>query len=596
MDTQNIEITRGYEVLPDNSIRFGIRVDNKSTTAISDVEIILDYSEPLFSLETERIQKLGNIPPSVARTAKFLLKPLSCIHNESIGGTVLYKDSEWQMHMEPVRKKEIHCICPFLKGKPLKHSEFVELVSKGVSIETGMSFKGIKTDKLVSFLTQTCKNRLYKVDEYSTDEERILYFAAESIGEKKLYLLTVVVTEKDDMIQILFKATATEDHGLNGFLNEIVSDLKNLVLAVKSAQQIGIIKKEQVINIIDSVVQRTNFNVDDSVSLNVKDSVLQGSQINTNTQKRFLEVPVQEAVGNSQSSQNKISDIRRTNLGTATLENNQKRVLGIPVQESASNSQSSQNKTRDVGRSTLGKSDLQSKSSKKSTSVTYVYASVLFVFVIFASFIPFIPYSYTVSEPYTTTETYYESEPYETTKTETYTEAIPQKIAVQESEGLFSGSFNANYKEASSYVNLTNKQNSKVSITLQKTAGPSYTVFFAPYKNCILKDGYKIIGVWGSNSVAETINDEYYEFEFVPEISDRYCLVVISSNAAEPVKIVYKGTFTYTTAETTYSTIEKTRIVPVVKYQSVAKTRQVQKTRTVTKETHISVFEMLSKS
>nr|HML25935.1 hypothetical protein [Methanomethylovorans sp.] len=212
MDTQNIEITRGYEVLPDNSIRFGIRVDNKSTTAISDVEIILDYSEPLFSLETERIQKLGNIPPSVARTAKFLLKPLSCIHNESIGGTVLYKDSEWQMHMEPVRKKEIHCICPFLKGKPLKHSEFVELISKGVSIETGMSFKGIKTDKLVSFLTQTCKNRLYKVDEYSTDEERILYFAAESIGEKKLYLLTVVVTEKDYMIQILFKATATEDH------------------------------------------------------------------------------------------------------------------------------------------------------------------------------------------------------------------------------------------------------------------------------------------------------------------------------------------------------------------------------------------------
>ena len=80
----DIEIKRGYEVLADNNIRFGIRVINTSESAISDVEVILDYSESLFNLESSKVRKLGTIPPAVPRTAKFILKPLGCIHKEGI--------------------------------------------------------------------------------------------------------------------------------------------------------------------------------------------------------------------------------------------------------------------------------------------------------------------------------------------------------------------------------------------------------------------------------------------------------------------------------------------------------------------------------
>ena len=73
----DIEIKRGYEVLPDNNVRFGIRVINNSDVIISDVEVLLDYSESLFQLEGSKVQKLGTIPPSVPRTAKFILKPLA---------------------------------------------------------------------------------------------------------------------------------------------------------------------------------------------------------------------------------------------------------------------------------------------------------------------------------------------------------------------------------------------------------------------------------------------------------------------------------------------------------------------------------------
>jgi glycine betaine/proline transport system substrate-binding protein len=71
----DIDIKRGYEVLPDNNVRFGIKVTNNADFAISDVEIILDFTLSLFDLEGDKIQNLGNIPPNISRTAKFILKP-----------------------------------------------------------------------------------------------------------------------------------------------------------------------------------------------------------------------------------------------------------------------------------------------------------------------------------------------------------------------------------------------------------------------------------------------------------------------------------------------------------------------------------------
>lgn len=64
----DIEIKRGYEVLPDNNVRFGIRVINNSDSVISDVEVILDYSESLFDLEGVRSGNSTRYPPQANLT------------------------------------------------------------------------------------------------------------------------------------------------------------------------------------------------------------------------------------------------------------------------------------------------------------------------------------------------------------------------------------------------------------------------------------------------------------------------------------------------------------------------------------------------
>ena len=276
----DIEIKRGYEVLPDNNVRFGIRVTNNSDFIISDVETILDYGEDSFKLEGKMVENLGTIPPTVSRTAKFILRPLGCIHKEEIGATVRYKDHAWNKHTMDIKPKEVHCVCPFLKEKSISRADFLALTNSGYSVENGVNFENITLNKVVDFISHTCKNRLYKVDELSIENGVILYLAGDAVGEKAYYMLTAVVKEYEGLIQVFLRANSDKQHGLNGFLIEIQENLRYLVSSTE-AREIGIIKKEHVINIIDSVVQRTTFGgVEGATTVNIEGSLVQRTEFN----------------------------------------------------------------------------------------------------------------------------------------------------------------------------------------------------------------------------------------------------------------------------------------------------------------------------
>ena len=237
----DIEIKRGYEVLPDNNIRFGIRITNISELAISDVEVILDYTESLFKLEGNRMQKIGNIPPSGVRTIEFILKTLGCVKKVNIEALISYRDAKWERQRIDILPKEVHCVCPFLKGKKMQRFEFLKLSSSGHHEETGLNFEGINIGQITALLEQTCKSRHYTVDNFSINDGRILYLASESIGEKAYYLLTALIKEDDGLTKVMLRAISDKPHGLNGFLNETVADLRHVVDTVHSAKEIGVI-------------------------------------------------------------------------------------------------------------------------------------------------------------------------------------------------------------------------------------------------------------------------------------------------------------------------------------------------------------------
>jgi glycine betaine/proline transport system substrate-binding protein len=276
-----IEILRDYSVLSNNDIKFGIRLINNTDFVIIDADTILDYTKNLFSMKDSEIQHLGNITPNGKRTATYLLKPLGCIHNEQINAIITYKDHTGKKQTIHMRPKEVHCVCPFLKEKPMGEGEYSRLAAGSEFVQEGISFKGISVDDLTTFMGETCRHTLHKVREYDIEGKKVIYLSGESVGEKAYYLLTAVIQDYKGLTQIVLRAHSDKKYGLNGFMNEIADSLRHLVGSVQNAKEIGIIENTQVINIIDSVVQRTNFNMGDggNAKVNIKDSVVQRSKI-----------------------------------------------------------------------------------------------------------------------------------------------------------------------------------------------------------------------------------------------------------------------------------------------------------------------------
>lgn len=274
----DIDIKRGYEILTDNSLRLGIRITNNTNSVINKVQVLLDYNDSLFQLIGERFQSVDSIPPTVPRTLEFILKPIGCVHKEYIEATITYRDQEWKKHILTMEPKEIHCVCPFLRAKPMSTSKFLEIFSTGTSVDKGLNIDGIGIDKIRSMFMETCNNRLYQVAERNIEDGKILYLSSESIGEKATYLLTVLIKENSGITQVMLRAVSDKEHGLHGFVNEIITEIQHLISTQNSAKEIGHIKNEQVINIIDSVVQRSNFETrDNKKNINVEESIIQSS-------------------------------------------------------------------------------------------------------------------------------------------------------------------------------------------------------------------------------------------------------------------------------------------------------------------------------
>lgn len=72
-----------------------------------------------------------------------------------------------------MRPKEVHCVCPFLKGKPMNMGEFLELSESGHTAEAGLNFQGVDAIRLTSFLVHTVKiEKAYYLGNYEVTQKQ----------------------------------------------------------------------------------------------------------------------------------------------------------------------------------------------------------------------------------------------------------------------------------------------------------------------------------------------------------------------------------------------------------------------------------------
>ena len=276
----SVDIKRGYEILPNRDLKIGIRVTNNTGYSVMNAESILEYPESLFSIKDNVVYNLGNIDNGGTRTATYILKPMACIHQEKISALITYRDHLGNKQTTRMRPKELHCVFPFLKGIDTTSDEYIRFTESGYHREDGISFDGVSISDMIKIIDTTCTQRLKQIGEATTvDGGKIIYLAGESLGEKATYLLTVLVREYHGLTQIILRAYSDNKPGLVGFLSEITDSIRHLTTSIQSAKEIGVIEKTQVINIINSVVQRTHFGGVGGADVNVKDSVVTRSKI-----------------------------------------------------------------------------------------------------------------------------------------------------------------------------------------------------------------------------------------------------------------------------------------------------------------------------
>ncbi|MDP2217132.1 MAG: hypothetical protein Q8J68_07605 [Methanolobus sp.] len=254
----SIEIGRGYEILPDDSILFNIWITNNTDFVINDLEVTLGHNESLLKLQGDRVQKLDSIPPAVARVVKFVLKPLACVHKELIEANITYRDHRWEKNVLTMEPRDVHCIFPFVCPIPISMGEFLDLSSGSRSSEAGLNFEGVYVDQVLLFLLQTCANCMYKVGEHAVDCGRIVYLSGGFSGEESYYLLTVLIRKKDALTQVILKAVSSRTTGTQDFLDEVVSRFQHLVGTASSLKDAGVIKNNHFISTINSAVKQSS--------------------------------------------------------------------------------------------------------------------------------------------------------------------------------------------------------------------------------------------------------------------------------------------------------------------------------------------------
>ena len=167
----DVEVKRGYEVLPDNDIRFGIRITNDNELAVLDVEVILDYVESLFKLEGERMQKIGVIPPANTRTIEFVLKPLGCLQCQYRGVRTEFKITDMHESKHKMMDMSIEKYNNWLSGATLaRGNRFWWKIDNGNNITIKRIFKNKNSKNGVREETKIIKaHELDLLNEYMAD-------------------------------------------------------------------------------------------------------------------------------------------------------------------------------------------------------------------------------------------------------------------------------------------------------------------------------------------------------------------------------------------------------------------------------------------
>ncbi len=293
---------------------FAITIKNQSSTQIENTKLHISFPIEL-KVKAVNGYKIDQINPEEEKSFIFKIVPLNVgknkIENAFIDFTnekyeeikipiknfvleEVFENEQFPVKSEPkpltekelTKIEKIHedkkYIYTVLSPKKMDSTEYVSLTKRLQSETYGYTLKGVDTKTVYMHVMEELKG-LNVVSTHCSPSSSVLMFSAQSF-DGETYLLTVAIDMKSDACNVAFKMYSSKEKELKEMLVKIADIINYTIIILSMAKEIEKIEVKEVINIIDSVVQRSKLGTampspeKADKKIEIKDSVVQRTE------------------------------------------------------------------------------------------------------------------------------------------------------------------------------------------------------------------------------------------------------------------------------------------------------------------------------
>ncbi len=214
------------------------------------------------------------------RMESFLLEeviepPKSMDIGEPLSRPLPKEDIERVKKLQDLKKYISSVMVPLEISEP----EYISMTKNFYNVTRGYTLRGVDIENVSKHILEECKETKL-VGAHKFEDETLYLFAGQSTREKRTYLLTAVAKEDGKLVHIAFKLYSDKEENLEDILSKIAEIIKHTIVIMSLATEVEKIEVRKTINIIDSIVQRSEIGTkEEDKEIKVKDSVVQRTEL-----------------------------------------------------------------------------------------------------------------------------------------------------------------------------------------------------------------------------------------------------------------------------------------------------------------------------
>jgi len=267
-----ISIKSAYEY-KGAKIYYKIRVENNSSEAISDIKLHL-FVPDVFLLK-EKEKSLSMLEPKESQTVTFEIRPTGECGDCNISGKLEYYDYAAKgRKILDIGTKSVSVICPVLKRKEIDLKQWEQVSDELIKAEENIKELSVPAENLFNITSRVIKDSgmfMLKPEITSTPQlfNGVAMFYAEGVTGLR-YAAFIEVVGGARKSRMILKVWAEKEEALTGFYHRILDEIE---------------KRIDVKIFIDDAVVQQNIHIGDRIGSQVKDSVVQRSNIGGGARK-----------------------------------------------------------------------------------------------------------------------------------------------------------------------------------------------------------------------------------------------------------------------------------------------------------------------